>query len=58
MKVLTTIFLLNTLRATLDEVEHLPDVDQNYPGVLKFKQTLSIQIRKLGSERPPEYGTE
>lgn len=50
MKTITTILLINTLRATLEHVEQTPDIDPNYPGLVEFKRTLITQIHKLQTE--------
>lgn len=50
MKTITTIFLINTLRATLDHVEQTPDVDVDYLGLAEFKRALITQNHKLQTE--------
>ena len=47
MQVFTTIFLAETLRANVECVEQTPDLDQNLPGVIEFKDALRRRISML-----------
>lgn len=47
MQVFTTIFLAETLRANVECVEETPDLDQNLPGAVEFKDTLRKCISML-----------
>jgi hypothetical protein len=47
MQVFTTIYLAETLRANIECVEEIEDLDQQLPGVLEFKQTLRKRIATL-----------
>lgn len=50
MKTITTVFLINTLRATLDSIEQTPGIDPTYPGLVEIKQTLQQKIAQLRSQ--------
>lgn len=57
MKAITTIFLINKLRATLEHVERIPDMDPNYPGLVEFQRTLITKIHELQiDDRGPDPG--
>ena len=47
MQVFTTIYLAETLRANIECVEETEGLDQQSPGVIEFKQTLSERIAML-----------
>lgn len=47
MRVFTTIFLAETLRANIECVEEAEGVDQNDPGVIEFKETLRACLSRL-----------
>jgi hypothetical protein len=49
MLVFTTIFLAETLRATVECVEETDGLDQDLPGAVEFKQTLRKRISMLES---------
>ena len=49
MLVFTTIFLAETLRATIECIEETDGLDQNLPGAVEFKQTLRERIAQLES---------
>jgi hypothetical protein len=51
MRVFTTIFLAETLRANIECVEETDGLDQNLPGVVEFKETLADYILKLEQRR-------
>lgn len=47
MRVFTTIYLAETLRANIECVEETQGLDQQLPGVIEFKQTLRKRIAML-----------
>ena len=47
MQVFTTIFLAETLRANVECIKETPDLDQNLPGAVEFKNTLQKRIAML-----------
>ena len=47
MRVFTTIFLAETLRANVECVEEADGLDQNHPGAIEFKETLKKCISRL-----------
>ena len=47
MQAFSTIFLIHTLRATLEAVEDVSHLDWDHPGLIEFKQTLLDQISRL-----------
>ena len=49
MLVFTTIFLAETLRATVECVEETDGLDQDLPGAVEFKQALRKRISMLES---------
>ena len=49
MQVFTTVFLVETLRATVECIEETDGLDQNLPGAIEFKQTLRKRIAELES---------
>jgi hypothetical protein len=49
MRVFTTIFLAETLRANIECVDETEGLDQNHPGAIEFKQTLGRYISALES---------
>ena len=49
MKVFTTIFLVETLRANIECVEQADGIDQNHPGAVEFKEALQRCISRLDS---------
>jgi hypothetical protein len=49
MQVFTTIFLIETLRATVECIEETDGLDQDLPGAVEFKQTLRKRIGQLES---------
>lgn len=51
MRVFTTVFLAETLRANIECVEEAPDLDQTLPGAIEFKETLAAYISKLEEQR-------
>jgi len=55
MRVFTTIFLAETLRANVECVEEAEEIDQNDPGVLEFKETLRGWISRLEGRNFPAF---
>jgi hypothetical protein len=51
MRVFTTIFLAETLRANIECVEETTGLDQNLPGAVEFKRTLADYIAILEQRR-------
>jgi len=49
MQVFTTVFLVETLRATVECNEETDGLDQNLPGTIEFKQALRNRIAQLES---------
>ena len=49
MQVFTTVFLAETLRATVECIEETDGLDQNLPGAVEFKQTIRKRITQLES---------
>ncbi len=47
MRVFTTIFLEETLRANIECVEEAMGIDQNHPGAVEFKETLRAYLSRL-----------
>jgi hypothetical protein len=52
MKDFSTVLLINMLRATVDHVQHSPEIDQASPGVKDLKRTLLEQILRLLASEP------
>jgi len=51
MKTITTVLLINTLRATLEYIEETPGLDSDYPGLVELKRTLTSKLSQLEDER-------
>lgn len=47
MRVFTTIFLAETLRANIECVEETDGIDQDLPGAIEFKETLAKCIFRV-----------
>lgn len=47
MQVFTTIYLAQTLRANAECVEEIDGLDQSFPGVVDFTETLRERIAML-----------
>lgn len=56
MHVFTTIFLINTLRATINAVEETPGFDQNRPALAEFKRAIAVEIMRLKCDEAYEEG--
>ena len=55
MRVFTTIFLAETLRANIECVEDAEGIDQNNPGLIEFKEALKACLSKLEGRAFPAF---
>lgn len=49
MKDITTMLLINTLRATVAHLDAAIDLDPNFPGLREFRHALLVEIQKLNA---------
>lgn len=51
MKTITSVLLVNTLRATVDHIEETTGLDSVCPGLIELKRTLTSKLSQLQDGR-------